>query len=215
MKCIVCDQRKAKRFCPAKNASICAQCCGEKRILEIDCPESCEYLKVGRIHLVREYARYLRLLDAETFGRVMPDNKDVIAHFEQTVAEHRLTMRDLSDRVVAEALQLLIDAYKTEEKGILYEKSAHDLQVESLRRQLREIIEHHRDPKKAATEGLIGSKEKRLSLRQAIECLEFLRELVGRHMAAGGSPTSYVDLMARLVPRQQPSGDMSRSIIIP
>lgn len=36
MKCILCNSRKAKRYCPAKGGSICPVCCGEKRGILFD-----------------------------------------------------------------------------------------------------------------------------------------------------------------------------------
>src|SRR5678810_886791 len=47
-RCPLCTERSAKRFCPAKQTSICAVCCGTKREVEIDCPSSCVYLKASR-----------------------------------------------------------------------------------------------------------------------------------------------------------------------
>lgn len=43
-KCHVCDQRKGKRPCPARSAPICARCCAQNRVVEIDCPVDCPFL---------------------------------------------------------------------------------------------------------------------------------------------------------------------------
>src|SRR5687768_12383425 len=50
MLCPLCRTRKAKRACPALNQSICAVCCGTKRLTEINCPETCSYLSTSRSH---------------------------------------------------------------------------------------------------------------------------------------------------------------------
>ncbi len=218
MKCILCDRRKGKRFCPAKENLICAQCCGEKRVLEVNCPEDCEYLKAGRVKESREYSRYLRALDPgkhEAHRRILRENGDVVGHVELVLAQERLTVRDLTDKDVAEALDLLLESYRTENKGILYERTASDIRIESLRRGLRDVIESHRTAGQNSGSGIVGSKEQRLSLESAIACLEFVRDVVASHQSNSGSPTSYVDLLARLVPRVRPSNDARRSIIIP
>lgn len=218
MKCALCNQRKGKRSCPAKGELICAQCCGEKRVLEIMCPETCEYLKVGRDHEIKEYGRYLRRIDPskhEVRQRALHDNQEVIAHLELSLARERLSTRDLTDRSVAEALDLLLEAYRTEDNGILYEKTANDLQVESLRRTLRGVVESHRNPEEQNGEGIVGSQAKRLALQSAIGCLEFVRALVASHMDTSESATSYVDLLARIIPRDESSSTRSSSIIIP
>lgn len=48
--CPVCGGGKAKRQCPALSKVICATCCGTKRLVEIDCPPTCGWLKAARAH---------------------------------------------------------------------------------------------------------------------------------------------------------------------
>src|SRR5438128_11618349 len=50
MLCPLCGQRKARRGCPALNQTICAVCCGTKRITEIACPAACGYLASAGEH---------------------------------------------------------------------------------------------------------------------------------------------------------------------
>lgn len=42
--CVHCHGRKGKRTCPALNGKICSACCGEYRLVEIQCPSDCQYL---------------------------------------------------------------------------------------------------------------------------------------------------------------------------
>jgi len=51
-KCTSCGERKESRFCPGLNSRICCLCCGTKREKDIDCPESCQYLKSGKDYQV-------------------------------------------------------------------------------------------------------------------------------------------------------------------
>ena len=46
----MCGGGKAKRQCPALGRGICPTCCGTKRLVEIDCPPSCGWLKAARAH---------------------------------------------------------------------------------------------------------------------------------------------------------------------
>ncbi len=211
MKCPLCGQRKGKRACPAKNASICAHCCGEKRILEIDCPESCEFLQIGRTHESRaQRTRHLFTADPaklEKRRRVYTDYQNVVAHIETFLAEERRLSRDLSDKDVAEAIDLLLATLRTEEKGILYERVSSDLSIDGLRRRLKEVLDSHLNPAEEAGE--------RLRVSQVIECLEVIREVVASHMEAGSSELSYVDFLARLMPRKERSAASGSSIIIP
>ena len=196
MKCVLCNLRKGKRFCPAKRALICAQCCGEKRVVEIDCPESCQYLVVGRAHEAEaESARHLLSSDPrkrEARARVLERFEPVVARLEYVVGQRRRAARDLKDSDVAEALDLLLATYRTEDKGVLYEHTAGGGVVEALRR------------------GRFDS----LRLADAIACLEFIRDLVASHIEARRSPSSYVDFLLRMVPRES-AADRAPLIVVP
>jgi hypothetical protein len=41
-KCDLCDSQ-GRRFCPAREAVICAVCCGSGRGSSIDCPDGCPH----------------------------------------------------------------------------------------------------------------------------------------------------------------------------
>lgn len=211
MKCLLCNQRKGKRYCPAKSALICPQCCGEKRILEIDCPESCEYLQVGRaFETALENERHLKTPDAgklQKRARILDRFHAVIAHLESSIGGERRSIRSLMDSDVAQALDLLLETYRTEDRGVLYEHTSSNLMVDSLRRQLREIVESYRNPRERDQEIL--------RLHDAMECLELIRELVESHMKMRESQTSYVDFLARTMPRGPHSEGSGSSLIVP
>ena len=211
MKCVLCNARKGKRFCPAKQALICAQCCGEKRILEIDCPEDCQYLQVGRSHeAFHENTRHLRSPDPvkqQARARLLESFEHEIARIEYLLAQQRHAVRDLRDQDAADALDLLIRAYQTEDSGILYEQTSTDPRVEGVRRELRQGIEEMRHPKE--------SRQAPLRLGDALACLGLVRELIGSHMDAGDSPSSYVDFLARMMPRDASRKNPGSSLILP
>jgi hypothetical protein len=214
MKCPLCDQRKAKRNCPAKSALICAQCCGEKRIFEIDCPESCTYLKAGREREVEDYGKRLRSLDEnaqERNRRILQDCQDAIVRLEYALSQERLMSHDLTDKDVVQAIDVLLETYKTEDKGVLYEKTSEDLRVEPLRRELRKIIESLRNPEGTEAKGLVDPQSKRLSLSAAIDCLEYIRSLARAYLQERWSVSSYIGFLARVIPRKETRS----SIIMP
>jgi hypothetical protein len=206
MKCAVCEQKKGKRNCPAKNASICASCCGEKRVLEIACPEECDYLKAGREHEAAEYAKLLRSLDPksqERNGRVFHNHINVLGRLEYSFAQARFLSGNLRDKDVAQAVDLLLDKYRTEGKGVFYEKASDDLRVESLRLELREIMDSFRNPKQEEDPAIISPQDNRLPLSAAIDCLECIQSLIGAFQAEGRSASAYVDFLARFYPREE------------
>jgi hypothetical protein len=211
MKCPLCNQRKGKRSCPAKRALICPQCCGEKRVLEIDCPESCEFLQTGRNH--ESHSQRMRHLftpdphKQEKRRRVYTDYQALVADIETFLAGERRLSRDLSDGDAAEALDLLLATLRTEEKGVLYERTSSNLRVDSLRRRLKEVLDSHLNPPDGEGE--------RMRVSQVIESLEVIRDILSSHMESGPSELSYVDFLARLVPRSDEEASSGSSIIIP
>jgi hypothetical protein len=205
MKCILCQRRRGRRSCPAKGTLICAQCCGEKRVLEIDCPESCDYLKAGREWEAEDYRRRIQSMDQAAQERnqnVLQNHQNVIAYLEYAIARQRILDRNLTDRDVAQAVDTLLGTYNTEDKGILYEKTADDLRVESLRRELREIIESHRNPEGEKEKGIVDPGKTRLQLSAAIECLEFIRSLAMLYLNDRNAGAGYVGFLARVIPRE-------------
>jgi hypothetical protein len=206
MKCAVCEQKKGKRNCPAKNAAICASCCGENRVLKIACPEECDYLIAGRKHEAEEYAQLLRSLDPksqERNRRVFQNHLNVLGRLEYSFAQARFLSPDLMDKDAAQAVDLLLDKYRTEEKGVFYEKTSEDLRVESLRRELREIMDSFRNPQREESPAVISPQDNRLPLSAAMDCLECIRSLIGAFQAEGRSRSAYVDFLARFYLREE------------
>jgi hypothetical protein len=206
MKCAVCEQKKGKRTCPAKSASICASCCGEKRVLEIACPEDCTYLITGREHEAADYAQLLRRLDPNAQKRneqVFLNHLNVLGRLEYSLARERFLSRDLTDNDVAQAVDLLLEKCRTEEKGVFYEKTSDDLRVESLRRVLRGVIDSFRNPQREDGPAAISPQDSPLPLSSAIDCLECIRSLIGAFQAEGRSASAYVDFLARFYPREE------------
>jgi hypothetical protein len=214
MKCVLCDKRKAKRSCPAKNGFICALCCGENRVLELDCPEHCAYLIAGRERESTDFGKLLQIqepLQREKNRRILSENQDVIAHLEYTIAQYRLSSRDLKDKDVSQALEILLDAYRTEDKGILYEKGSDDLRVESVRLELKEILESYRNPEGDDAKGMVDPANSRLKLQNAIECLELIQNMINVYSQNRNSDRGYVDFLARMTPKKETKS----SIILP
>jgi len=212
MKCGLCDLRRAKRHCPAKSALICPQCCGEKRVLEIDCPETCPYLIAGRAREVADYSRRIGTLDPRDHdrnSRVFRDHQDVIARLEYTIARERMSSRDLRDRDVMQAVDILLDTYRTESNGVLYEKTSEDLRIETLRRELRNVIESLRN-QEGEVKGLVDPQNTRLKLSVAIDCLECMRSMVVAYQSDKHKSSGYVDFLARVLPGK----DRSSSIVL-
>ena len=221
MKCALCNQRKAKRFCPAQSHMICPQCCGEKRVLEIDCPESCQYLRDGRSYESEVHARYYIASDPakqQKNQRILSQFDEFITLVECLLAEERRSSRSFKDKDAADALDLVVENLRTEEKGVLYERTSNDIRIDIVRRRLAELVQSARFPRRQEQGNDLVVREpgvEALKLRDAIECLETIRDVVQNHLDEGPTAPSYVDFLARLLPSRGRIERGGSSLIIP
>ncbi|MBN2338551.1 MAG: hypothetical protein JXP48_08430 [Acidobacteria bacterium] len=207
MKCILCGERKAKRECPAGRARICPQCCGEKRVLEIACPDSCPFLEAGRERDARSYRKVLGRLparDREIHERVLERYPEAIARLEYTLARQRIRQRDLADRHARDAVDLLLESCRAEDAGIVYERTSEDPRVEGVRREIRAAVESVRRPREG--EGMPGLRDSGFPSGAVVECLAFVRALIDAFGAEYGADSAYVDFLARFFPGEETGG---------
>ena len=221
MKCPVCNQKKAKRFCPAKGAQICPQCCGEKRILEIDCPDDCQYLESGRRHEVELHGRYYISPDPvrqQRNHRILSQFDEFISRLEYLLGDERLGSRDFNDRDAAAAVDLVLDTLRTEQKGIHYERTSSDVRVDIVRRRIADFVQSQRTPQAAVpTPGQIvqNAGTEPMKLKDIVDCLETIRDVIQSHLDDGPGAQGYVDFLARLLPRRPKVESGGSSLIIP
>jgi len=161
-----------------------------------------------------EYAKILNGLDEATVAknrRIIREYQDAVGQMEYTLGLERLSSPDLSDPTLVRVLDLLLDTYRTESNGVLYEKTSDDLHIEPLRKQLRSVIEALRNPEGEKGKGIVDPKNTRLPLTGAIDCLEFIRSMALAYVENPSSNIGYLDFLARITPREQKRG----SILIP
>lgn len=161
-----------------------------------------------------EYAKIMHTLDEATVAKnqkAIREHQDALGRLEYTLGLERLSSPGLGDQDLVKTLDLLLDTYRTESKGVLYEKTSEDLRVEPLRKQLRSMIESLRNPEGEQGKGIIDPKSTRLPLSGAIDCLEFIRSMAQAYMESSHSDIGYLDFLARITPREQKRG----SILIP
>ncbi len=145
MPCPICSKRKGKRYCPAKAAKICTVCCGTEREVTIDCPFDCPYLEESR---AREYKG---LLDPKDFPykdvRIdegfLREHGDALEACGRALLAGALKVPGATDRDARQALEALLQTYKTLESGLYYETRPDSAFaraiVDSVREQVQQI----------------------------------------------------------------------------
>ena len=125
MICPLCRQRKARRSCPALGQQICAVCCGTKRLVEIQCPETCAYLASAREHppaiVQREQQRDVGAL-MHTMRNVSERQQQLMFLLLGIARRYEGDpLQSLLDADIAEAARSLASTLETANRGVIYE----------------------------------------------------------------------------------------------
>jgi hypothetical protein len=143
--CPLCAKRKGRRWCPALNDRICAECCGTKRLIQIDCPSDCPYLVSSREHppavKIREQQRELA-----TLFRAMRDLNERQANLFFLILSFvaRYEPPDLHvlvDDDVTEAAGALGATVETAVRGVIYEHRPASIPADRLVGGLKPLLE--------------------------------------------------------------------------
>lgn len=212
MKCPLCNRRKAKRYCPAKKTSICPQCCGEKRVVEIPCPADCQYLTSGRSYQAgKEVVQQLSRLDDSRLQEKILAMKlrfPALIHFlESVIVEFNQELASLRDRDVADAVSLVLERYRLEQKGLIFQERSTKPFVDSLANELAKAIEEKRDSPKL-------EKGTRLPLEIFVTALEVVQADIDYQASKDAGPTQYLRHTRRNHPEIE-SQAKSGSLILP
>lgn len=212
MKCILCRERKAKRYCPAKRGSICAVCCGEKRGVEIDCPLDCPFyiegLKYQQEKVSRQRLRKEGVGSYVKRAELYKKNPQVFAKIEIAIANMFRANKKLTNQDLAEALGLLLKTLETEKKGVIYDYRSDNSFANEISDQVIKIIRGNEDS--------VEFSRYSISIDFAKEIVqEFLKE-VNFYIENESNPTSYLIHILRYHPQQSGSQrDSGRIIITP
>lgn len=198
MVCPLCRTRKARRGCPALNQTICAVCCGTKRLAEIACPAECPYLSAAREHPAavtrRQHERDVAAV-LPTMQGLTERQQQLLFLFQTTVNRHKPEgFARLRDDDVAEAAGACAATLETAARGVIYEHAAQSLPAQRLAGELNALLAGLRQQGAA-----VPDRDAALVLR-AIE--RGARET--RRVAEGGD-VAYLSLMVRLLGQNQPS----------
>jgi len=113
-KCIICENRKGKRYCPLKDAMVCSQCCGLVQT-EGNCPTDCPFLKESKVFASEKQderedqlgERFKRNFNAENEEAMLTFNA-VSKPLNELFADRAEQDEFLEDKDLVEALDDLI-----------------------------------------------------------------------------------------------------------
>ena len=192
--CPLCSARKGKRSCPALRQTICAVCCGTKRLVEIACPSTCAYLSSARTHpaavIQRRQDRDLQFI-VPLVARLTEDQHRLFIYFLAVIARRgAAAVPSLIDRDVADAASASAATLETAEKGIIYQHQAASIPAQHLADEISRSIEE--------IASRAGSRRSRLERDAAVA----LRQIAtGAATAEKGLPGEETPVFLQLVTR--------------
>jgi hypothetical protein len=213
--CPVCNQRKARRECPALAQTICTVCCATKRLVEINCPASCPHLAAAREHpaaiVKRQQERDVAML-LPTISELTERQHQLFFLLQTAIARHTPDgFARLNDDDVAGAASALAATFETAARGVIYEHAPESPVAHHLANDLRAILEEMRKQ---------GAKIFDHEIAVVLRAIEHgAREVRGQ---SEGDATTYLALMGRLLQmqrsaRSEPAKDQAppSSIVLP
>jgi hypothetical protein len=206
--CPLCSTRPAKRYCPAKDAHICAVCCGSKREVEIDCPSSCPYLKASRSYEAEKLP-----IDADLVAKIRKYDDRFMERFHHvltavnvSVTEERMASAWLVDHDVIEVYKALAATMRTLSSGIYYESLPEGSVRVSLFRRLKKLFDDFMKPDAAGEHPVLKAGE-------AVEVLDFVTYAAQMNSSVRPRTRRYLDWIAETFGYPQPQH--SSGLIIP
>ena len=208
MSCPVCESRKPRRACPALHQTICAVCCGTKRLVEIQCPDDCAYLASAREHpaaVVKRQQEHDVAVLLPTLHGLTERQHQLFFLFQSLIASHTPEgFARLVDDDVAEAAASVAATLETAARGVIYEHAAQSRPAQRLAGEMTAMLAEMRQQGAA-----VYDREAAVVLR-AIE--KGARET--RKVEPGDA--SYLTLMGRLLQRNRAAAPAkSPSLIVP
>ncbi len=207
MTCPLCRQRKGKRACPAKSATICPHCCGTKRQVEIDCPADCVWLGAhAGAWSGRETERRRDLMRVAPHLRGLSDPQSRLFFLTLVGVDGiRAKRRDLDDRMLADAVSALRRTVETRARGVLYEHAPEDLRAQGLVAELKAVF----------TAKDAEGRDTAPDDRDLLPVLAALDAALADALGEGAGRTAFLDSAARLVKEMSvASRPKPRSLIV-
>ena len=144
MACALCRARKERRACPALNQTICAVCCGTKRLTEIQCPDDCAYLTTAREHpaaIVKRQQEHDVAILLPTIQGLTERQYQLFFLFQSLISRHTPEgFSRLIDDDVVEAAASVASTLETAARGVIYEHTAQSPPAQRLAAEMRALL---------------------------------------------------------------------------
>ena len=199
MLCPLCGTRRARRGCPALAKSICAVCCGTKRLVQIACPSDCTWLASAREHppatVVRQQQHDIGFL--VQFLRDFNQRQSQLFFLVTTflVRYEPPALHPLLDNDIAEAVGALASTFETAARGVIYDHRPASALAERLTISLKAVL-----AEAGQGAGSVFERDAAVVLRQLEDAIRGVRALDQANRQA------FLDLLRRVITKTPDAG---------
>ena len=206
VKCVSCNQRKGRRECPALGGLICTQCCGSKRGIEIKCPDDCPYFgqAMGKKWFDLFYPAWSSVKNEKERNALFNSVNTcfpLVIFLQKGLLGIALELADPKNEYLLEALKLLEAGYQAEGKGIIYEPISTNLNIQTVNREMKELVARE-------------TREAQLPPEILAESFRILAMFAENYTRENPDEQSFVQLLRQFHPTIEASGKPSGKIII-
>lgn len=198
--CRICNNRKPRRYCPGLRVDICSICCGTEREVTIDCPLECEYL--GESH-ARERKPPLSAddfpnQDIRITDRYLEEREPLLLLVASSVTQAALAAQGAIDFDIRDALQALIQTYRTLQSGLYYEARPNNPIAARIFTGVQELVARFRE-ELAKEQGLHSVRDSDI-----LGMLVFLERLELQHNNGRKKGRAFLHFLLEFFPPLQP-----------
>ena len=206
MKCVSCNQRKGRRECPALGGLICTQCCGSKRGIEIKCPDDCSYFgqSMAKKWFDLFYPAWSSIKNEQDRNALFNSVNTcfpLVIFLQKGLLGIALELADPKNEFILEALKLLEAGYQAEGKGIIYEPTSTNLNIQTVNREMKELVARE-------------TREAQLPPEILAESFRILAMFAENYTRENPDEQSFVQLLRQFHPTIEAPGKPSGKIII-
>ncbi len=209
MKCVLCNQRSGKRYCPGVRGYICGPCCGTEREVSIECPFDCVYLQEAHR---RELERAEPPTEVPYAGHEVPrdfvhEKEPFIGGLSHSLLRYAMNNPGMVDADAQATLDALVRTYETLSSGLVYETLPEGSLRVNLYRELQKFFEDWRkqESQRAGMEVIRDG--------DVLRSLVFLGRLALVHDNRRPRGKAFVSFLRRVFP--EPTTQQSQRLIIP
>lgn len=186
-------------MCPAVDGLICPICCGTERENSLRCPLDCIYLQEAhkREQPLPVTEREMPDPDIEVYEQFLVEHEELLLFTIYSLLQAALRTDLAVDSDVLDALDALVQTYRTAQSGLLYETRSENRVAAGVQRLMTESLADYRKIQ-AERESLRPMRDS-----EVLAILVFLKRIGRQNLNGRPKGRMFIDLLRHMTPDNQ------------